>query len=541
MATISENLQIIADSTTAIKQAIIAKGGEITGNITTWADVISGLSGGSGEIQPTANLITNKLNGATIGDPNIYYDLETLLYTYQFISSTDLYVKDVVLIPEGCFYQLFLSSNWPYSDFRFGDLLIETKFKGIVKDDYTIIDGTYRWKCKTLELSICHVGDSLGEKSNLNYIVIAFGSDGSFDFDKFVLNISEAQCYIKDTNISLSNGMIKPVQDVTYDDVLLVWNFDEGKFDTAKPLWIKKEEITNNYYKVTLDNGNTIGLVGSNGRCHRLFDYDNMIFESATALVGKDVHTLNGVHKVISVENIKENVSYYNIITDFHMNCFANGMLTSCRYNNIYPIKNMIFDKSNISLESKWKVHQEKFKQNPEISPKYIRGMRLDENTVVSTDEMKDYITNLENKRKTIFDFNSEGILNNIEDTEVGWVDRNGKAYGFKLYMHGQRSHIALANKICKELNIETENPSRYLEKEGWLKYTTDFVLNSNDTEINDKQLNTLKRFLNTPNKLKIDGKIRIGHYRSPHVNVSEFDNMDKCSFEYRKQRNLRN
>ena len=46
MSTIQENLQIIADSTTAIKQAIIDKGCEITGDITTWADAISGISGG---------------------------------------------------------------------------------------------------------------------------------------------------------------------------------------------------------------------------------------------------------------------------------------------------------------------------------------------------------------------------------------------------------------------------------------------------------------------------------------------------------------
>lgn len=46
MATISENLQIIADSTAAIKQAIIDKGGDASGDITTWADAISGLSGG---------------------------------------------------------------------------------------------------------------------------------------------------------------------------------------------------------------------------------------------------------------------------------------------------------------------------------------------------------------------------------------------------------------------------------------------------------------------------------------------------------------
>ena len=49
MATISENLQILKDSTDAIKQAIIDKGGTIEGDITTWADAISGISGGSAE------------------------------------------------------------------------------------------------------------------------------------------------------------------------------------------------------------------------------------------------------------------------------------------------------------------------------------------------------------------------------------------------------------------------------------------------------------------------------------------------------------
>ena len=59
MATISENLQILKDSTDAIKQAIIDKGGTISGDITTWADAISGLSGG-GEL----DLITFYIGGA---------------------------------------------------------------------------------------------------------------------------------------------------------------------------------------------------------------------------------------------------------------------------------------------------------------------------------------------------------------------------------------------------------------------------------------------------------------------------------------------
>ena len=49
MATISENLQTIKNSMDAIKQAIIDKGGTIEGDITTWANAISGIETGGGE------------------------------------------------------------------------------------------------------------------------------------------------------------------------------------------------------------------------------------------------------------------------------------------------------------------------------------------------------------------------------------------------------------------------------------------------------------------------------------------------------------
>lgn len=544
MATISENLQTIKTSTDNIKQAIIDKGGEISGDITTWADAINAIK--SGGIQPTANLILNKLNGATIGDLNTLYSLETLLYTYKFDSNT----VDKICFPlninyrdgQSPFYASAALSlhaqqsriNYP----NFGYPVYGQDNIKIVSNDVAM--GGY-FANEDLNISVHNHGSTSSSLiCTKKFILLCIDVEGNYDYDTFIVTINGSTCYIKDTNISLSNGITKKVQDINYNDELLVWNFDEGKFDKANPLWIKKEERTNNYYKVTLDNGSTIGLVGSNGRCHRLFDYDDMIFESATELVGKRIYTLSGIQTVVSVENIVENVEFYNIITNFHMNCFANGMLTSCRYNNLYPIKNMIFDKSAVSLEPKWKVNEEKFKPHPEILPKYVNGMRLNENTTMTIDEMKDYIIECENKRKTIFDFNPDGILNAIENTEAGWIDRDGKSYGFKLYMPGQNNHDILADKICKELNIQTDNPSMYLEKEGWVKYTTDYVFNSDDKEINDKQLDTLRKFLKVPNKLKTEGKIRIGDYRSPHVDISEFDTMDKYSFEYRKKHNRR-
>ena len=543
MATISENLQTIKTSTDAIKQAIISKGGKISGDITTWADAISAIE--SGGIQPTVNLILNKLNGATIGKPNTLYSVETVLHTYNInthIAQKEEYL-DIICFPfidlnnysginsntyGSSFYNLHKTSSYNAS---IGYIISSWRDSVIIKSD-TIT---------SIPICVKHNGSivSYNEKTNRKFIFLCGASVQGrivYDYDTFYVNISDSMCYTKDTEISLYNGVTKKVQDINYNDELLVWNFDEGKFDKAKPLWIKKEEITNNYYKVTLDNGKTIGLVGSNGKCHRLFNYDDQIFESATELIGKNVYTLNGICKVISVENIKEIIEYYNIITDFHMNCFANGILTSCRYNNLYPIKNMIFDKSQVNIEPEWKVNQEKFIPNPEILPKYINGMRLTENTTIPIDEIKEYVINLENARKTVLYFNSEGILNNIENTEVGWIDRDGKSYGFKLYMPGQNNHAILADKICKELGINTDNPSIYLEKEGWLKYTTDYVFNSDDKEINDNQLESLRKFLKVPNKLKKEGKIRIGDYMSPHVDISEFDAMDKYSFEYIKK-----
>jgi hypothetical protein len=84
-------------------------------------------------------------------------------------------------------------------------------------------------------------------------------------------------------------------------------------------------------------------------------------------------------------------------------------------------------------------------------------------------------------------------------------------------------------------LKISTNNTSRELEKRGWVKYTTDFVLNSNDKMINRKQLDALRTFLNVPNKLKKEGFIKIGTIFSEYTSVEAFNTMDKYSFEYRK------
>lgn len=196
-------------------------------------------------------------------------------------------------------------------------------------------------------------------------------------------------CIVHDTDIQMADGKSKKIQDISYDDNLLVWDFDNGCFTSAKPLWIKKEETAMEYYLCEFENGTTLKLVGSNGKCHRVFNYTDGVFESATDCIGKEIYTIQGITRLVNVTKVQETVKYYNIITEYHMNLFANEVLTSCRYNNIYPIENMKFIG----------IVENKHEDIPGIPSEYINGMRLKEQSF-TIDEMTDYINNLINLKK---------------------------------------------------------------------------------------------------------------------------------------------
>ena len=142
-------------------------------------------------------------------------------------------------------------------------------------------------------------------------------------------------CFAENTLISTKSGD-KFVQDISYDDDILVWNFDEGKLDYAKPVFIKQEQISDSYWRVTDEDGKTVNLVGSDGKSHRLYNKRTHLFEYP-----QDIPECK-------CEEIHESVKYYNIVTAYHFNCFANGILTSKRYSNmLYPITDeMKYDKT---------------------------------------------------------------------------------------------------------------------------------------------------------------------------------------------------
>lgn len=198
---------------------------------------------------------------------------------------------------------------------------------------------------------------------------------------------SNIPCLLKGTLIRLANGQDKPIEEITYDDELLVWDFDNGKFSSAKPLWIKKEQKANYYFKNILASGKELLTTGqsSTGWGHRMFDMDKGKFRYTTETVSDRIFTLDGIDLHKSCERIEAECEHYNIITEKHFNLFANGILTSCSLNNLYPVKDMKFVKDN---------REHRLFEAYDVPAELYKGLRLDEQSG-DVEELNKYVNNL--------------------------------------------------------------------------------------------------------------------------------------------------
>ena len=164
----------------------------------------------------------------------------------------------------------------------------------------------------------------------------------------------------------------KKVKDLTYDDELLVWDFDKGEFTTAKPLWIMKPQVATSYNLLKFSDGSELKTINQ----HRIFNKEAGKFTypmTDETPIGTTTFNAEGKEvQLVSKEviTVKE-VEYMNVITNYHMNVFAGNILTSCRLSNIYDIKDMKYVKDDRELATK-----EEYANIPE---EYFNGLRIAE------------------------------------------------------------------------------------------------------------------------------------------------------------------
>ena len=192
-------------------------------------------------------------------------------------------------------------------------------------------------------------------------------------------------CFTEGTLITMSDGSKKKIEEIDYSDSLLVWNFDDSKFDVASPLWIMKP-VTTKYVNIEFSDGSSLGIAGTleTKSSHRIFNLDKGEFtysipEEHTPI---GTRTFNDKGEIVTIVGKTESegvANIYNVVTDYHMNIFAEGILTSRRLNNIYPISDMKFVKDNREI-----IPASEFKNIP---LEYYNGLRLGEQPVISKSE----------------------------------------------------------------------------------------------------------------------------------------------------------
>ena len=184
-------------------------------------------------------------------------------------------------------------------------------------------------------------------------------------------------CLVRGTMITMADMSKVSVENITYSDNILVWDFDNGEFTSSKPLWIKKTQTSVLSCLLTFSDDSELRIVGESPKAHRIFNKESGKFTYGSmpeTPIGTT--TFNDMGEEITLINkqwIFGEVEFYNVITDYHMNLFANSILTSMRYNNIYPITDMKFVKDDRTLRTA--------DDYPNIEERLFKGFRLSEQT----------------------------------------------------------------------------------------------------------------------------------------------------------------
>ena len=195
-------------------------------------------------------------------------------------------------------------------------------------------------------------------------------------------------CLAAGTLVTLADNSTKAIEDITMSDLIQVWDFDLGQYASAVPLWIKRQESTVQYNLIKFSDGSELKTISQ----HRIFNKQAGAFTypmTDDTPVGTVTVKADGSEvSVISKQVVYEAVDYYNVVTaGGHMNLYANGILTSLRYNNIYPIADMQYIKDGRTLRDR--------SEFAGIADRWIDGLRLTEQTI-DIKHIRKYVDRLE-------------------------------------------------------------------------------------------------------------------------------------------------
>jgi hypothetical protein len=345
------NVISVAGNITGGNLITAGSGGNITltgGNIT-----------GAGNISATGNITGNYFigNGSQLTGITASVPSQTILPTIQTIT--------VEARPAGLF-----GGGQGGANVTVANTIPVTEY-GVI-----ITDGTTSEKYKTGSLGSIPGTVSLTFTTGLNsaqFTVFAYVTSNAGTYYSNSATGTSGICLLAGTQIALSDGTRKAIEHITYTDKMLSWDFDRGCYAETTALWIKRGETGSQYNLLTFSDGTTLRTFDQ----HRIFNKQAGAFTyPMTDATPVGTVTVNEHGQEITLTNkqvIVDTIEYYNVITDHHMNLFSDTVLTSCRFNNIYPITDMKFVKDGRTLRTRAEFEN--------IPDRFFYGLRLAEQT----------------------------------------------------------------------------------------------------------------------------------------------------------------
>ena len=221
-----------------------------------------------------------------------------------------------------------------------------------------------------------------------------------------------ASCLVEGTKILLANGKYKNIENINYDDLLMVHNYETGELTQEYPIWIEKEKRSISYQENTFSDGTVLKTVG----WHGLFETDLNKFVSVDNPeefhVGSKIAKYNNKTKkyetitVTKIETKYEIVNYYHIVSTRYYNIIANNLLTTdgtTILSNLYGFKENITWPKEIRDNAIKDVYT--YDELKDAIPYYMfKGLRAEEGKILANygldlNTFKEYLKNNQNNK----------------------------------------------------------------------------------------------------------------------------------------------
>ena len=183
---------------------------------------------------------------------------------------------------------------------------------------------------------------------------------------------SDESCLAEGTQILMADGSYKAIENIGYDDLILVYDHEFGNFVPEYPIWIEQKDVSEVYQIITFSDNTILKTIST----HAVFSTDDNRYvdvlnrnEFNIGTKVKKVRKKDGKYEFydVSVKNIEKvygKINYYDVVTTRFYNLISNDILTSdgrTALSNYYEFKeNLLWSdrrqyavKNNIAMDYK--------------------------------------------------------------------------------------------------------------------------------------------------------------------------------------------